>query len=207
MATTLKTRFNSLQNAETKSLRRMPQVKRGQLLSKSIQKTFHRYLDRPGARHAFVEAEAATFLAHQIRVLRLDRGWTQKDLAKALGTTQGVVSRLEDPNYGRVSFKTMVDLARVFDVAPVLKFTSTISLLRERWVVDRAAMHVPTFAEEAETVAFYEPMVRTDVFIDGTAMGHFAALTITSSVNSYMEISAVPASPSLRPQHREELHA
>ena len=172
-----------------------------------MEKTFHRYLNKPGARHAFVEAEAATFLAHQIRVLRLDRGWTQKDLAKALGTTQTVVSRLEDPSYGRVSFKTMVDLARVFDVAPVLKFTSTVSLLRERWVIDRAAMHVPTFSDEAETVAFYEPMVRTNVVIDAPVIGHFEALTITNSVRSYVEISAFPAAPLLRSQHGEELHA
>jgi transcriptional regulator with XRE-family HTH domain len=139
---------------------RSSEGKRGQLLSKSMEKTFHRYQSRPGARHAFTEAEAAAHLAHQIRVLRTQRGWTQRDLAKQLGTTQAAVSRLEDADYGRISFKTMVALANAFDVAPVLKFVSTIDLMRERWVIRREEMEVPSFSEEAETVAFVEPAPR-----------------------------------------------
>jgi transcriptional regulator with XRE-family HTH domain len=151
MATTLKTRSKSLQIGETQSSLR---TRRGQLLSKSMERTFHRYLNKPGARHAFIEAEAATFLASQIRVLRIQRGWLQKDLAKRLGTTQAVVSRLEDPSYGRITFKTMMELAKVFDVAPMLKFVSTIDFMRERWIIQREAMEVESFEAQAPYVAF-----------------------------------------------------
>ena len=129
-------------------------TKRGLLLSRSMEKTFRRYQNRPVARRAFVEAEAVTYLAHQIRVLRSQRGWSQKDLAKKLKTTQAVVSRLEDPSYGRISFKTMIELAHAFDVAPVIMFKSTIQLMKDRWTVDRTSLEVASFAEEAELVAF-----------------------------------------------------
>lgn len=133
-------------------------------LSKSMEKTFRRYLTKPSARHAFVEAEAATALAHQIRALRLQRGWTQGALAKKLRTTQPVVSRLEDASYGRITFKTMVELAKVFDTAVVMKFVSTIDLMRERWVVDPASLQVKPFEEEAKAVQFVAPQALDNVF-------------------------------------------
>lgn len=118
-----------------------------------MEKSFRRYQQSPEARQAFVEAEAVTHMAHQIRVLRTQRGWSQKDLASRLGTTQGAVSRLEDPSYGRLSFKTIVALSRVFDVAPVVRFMSTLELMRERWTVRREQLEVAPFEEEANTVA------------------------------------------------------
>lgn len=128
------------------------------LLSKSMEKTFRRYRDRPAARHAFAEAEGITFLAHQIRVLRTQRGWTQAQLAKRIGSTQAGVSRLEDPSYGRVTIPTMMALAKAFDVAPVFKFMSIIDLMRERWVIRADAMRVRPFAEEADEIGFYGPV-------------------------------------------------
>ena len=121
-----------------------------------MEKTFHRYLSKPSARKAFVEAEAVTYLAHQIRALRAQRGWSQKDLADRMGKTQASVSRLEDPSYGRISFMSMVELAHAFDVAPVLMFKSTIQLMRERWIIDRKKMEVKSFSDEAETIAFID---------------------------------------------------
>ena len=190
MATTLKT----LSQLPTPAARKSRLVKRAQLLSKSMEKTFRRYQTKPGVRQAFVEAEAATFLAHQIRVLRTERGWTQRELAGRLGTTQGVVSRLEDPSYGRIGFKTMVDLARVFDVAPVLKFMSTVSILRERWVIDRESMRVPSFEEEAMTVAFFEPSDLMNVAIGGMPTGRVTVDMPASDVLTYVDVAPLVAS-------------
>ena len=122
-----------------------------------MEKTFRRYRDRPGARHAFAEAEAITYLAHQILVLRTQRGWTQAELARRIGSTQAAVSRLEDPSYGRFNIKTLMVLARAFDVAPVFKFSSIVDLMAERWVVRPSAMEVLPFETEAAEVGFYEP--------------------------------------------------
>lgn len=119
-----------------------------------MEKTFRRYQTSRAAREAFTEVEAITSLANQIRVIRIQRGWTQKELAKQLKTTQTVISRLEDSSYGRISFKTFIALAHVFDVAPVMKFESTIRLLRDRWKVSLDDLHVPAFEEEAAQVAF-----------------------------------------------------
>jgi transcriptional regulator with XRE-family HTH domain len=122
-----------------------------------MEKTFRRYLRSPAARHAFVEAEAVTSIAHQIRVLRTQRGWTQRELARRLGITQPGVARMEDPSYGRISCKSLLQLGKAFDVAPVFKFVSTIDLMRERWTIRRDSLQVSTFEDEAQRVVFVPP--------------------------------------------------
>jgi transcriptional regulator with XRE-family HTH domain len=188
MATTLKMRSNLPQIDETQSSPHTRRARRAQLLSKSMEKTFHRYLSRPSARHAFIEAEAATFLASQIRVLRVQRGWLQKDLAKRLGTTQAVVSRLEDPSYGRITFKTMIELAKVFDVAPMIKFVSTIDFMQERWVIRREAMQVESFECQAPFVAFVSA-ASSNVFpdsIESPRHFHHLAIRAPSMLDNYL---------------------
>lgn len=111
------------------------------------------------ARDAYVRAEVATALAHQVRAIRLQRSWTQLDLAKKLGTTQAVVSRLEDPSYGRLSIKTLLDLARVFDAGLRVQFVSLITMLHETYKPKADLRHVPSFEEEAPSVEFYSPIV------------------------------------------------
>ena len=119
-----------------------------------MEKTFQR-LKNPRARRAYVEAELITGLAHQIRVLRLQRGWKQDELAKKLGTTQGVVSRLEDPSYGRASLKTLLQLSTAFDVALQVRFVSLTHYLQDNWKISREALEVEPFEQEAESVGFY----------------------------------------------------
>ena len=54
-------------------------------------------------REAFEKEEVYAELAIQIARLRQSRGYTQKDLARFLGTTQQTVSRLEDPGNNGLS--------------------------------------------------------------------------------------------------------
>ncbi|GAA4349640.1 hypothetical protein GCM10023165_36620 [Variovorax defluvii] len=110
---------------------------------------------RPSARHAYVKAEVVTALAHQVKTIRTLRGWTQVQLAKRLGTTQAAVSRLEDPSYGRVTLKTLFDLASVFDTGLQVNFVSLISMLHHTFVPDVSRREVPSFEEEAPFVCFY----------------------------------------------------
>jgi transcriptional regulator with XRE-family HTH domain len=132
-----------------------------------MEKTFRRLLSQREYRDAYAEAGAATHLAHQIRVLRIQRGWSQAELARRLGTTQGVVSRLEDSGYGRVSFKTLVSLARAFDVMPVMGFASLAETMRKRWAPQREDLEVQPFEAEALHV----------VFLSGSAAGPAAGYT------------------------------
>lgn len=121
-----------------------------------MEKTFRRYLNKPSARHAFVEAEVSTAIAHQIRVIRKQRGWSQKELANLLGTTQANVSRIEDPSYGRLTFKTLVTLAKVFDTGLEVRFVSLIDQMRRTWVITEQSLGVDSFEREAESVGFVD---------------------------------------------------
>lgn len=111
-------------------------------------------------RDAYLQAEVVTALAHQIRAIRSQRGWTQLDLAKRLGTTQAAVSRLEDPSYGRLTLKTLMDLSRVFDTGLQVKFVSFITMLHETFHPKLSARYVPSFEDEAPYVGFYSHLKR-----------------------------------------------
>jgi ribosome-binding protein aMBF1 (putative translation factor) len=59
-----------------------------------------RYVKDDPERKASVEAERVNAqVARMIHDLRNDAGLTQKELAKLVGTTQSVISRLEDADY------------------------------------------------------------------------------------------------------------
>lgn len=126
-----------------------------------MEKVFRRMRD-PRARRAYVEAEVASGLAHQIRALRVQRGWTQKELAEKLGTTQAAVSRLEDASYGRPSIKTLLDVSAAFDVALQVRFVSFVRLLQETSDVSREHLEVEPFDEEAQRVEFQKGTATQD---------------------------------------------
>lgn len=111
---------------------------------------------RASARHAYLEAEVITGLAHQIRAIRIQRGWSQAALAKRLGTTQTVVSRLEDPSYGRYTLKTLIDLAKTFDTGMQVRFTSFVTMLQETYRPNAKDREVMAFTDEAPSVGFFK---------------------------------------------------
>jgi len=75
-------------------------------------------------RRGFVEGHAKDTIAFQIRQLRKAEGWEQRDLARELGNPklQPMISRYENPDYGRYSITTLLELAAAFDVALVVRF-------------------------------------------------------------------------------------
>ena len=83
-----------------------------------------RELENPEYRKAFVEGHAKDTIAFQIRQLRKAEGWDQSDLARELGSPklQPMISRYENPDYGRYSITTLLELAAAFDVALVVRF-------------------------------------------------------------------------------------
>lgn len=123
-----------------------------------MEKTFRRMVERPSARHAYVTAEVTTALAHQVRALRLQRGWTQRQLAVHLRTTQAAVSRIEDPSYGKIALSTLFELSKVFDTGLQVRFVSLVGMLRDTWLPSPASLEVPTFEEQSATVGFYESL-------------------------------------------------
>lgn len=96
-------------------------------------------------RDAYTQAEITTALAHQIRAIRLQRGWSQADLAERMGTKQHVISRLEDPSYGRMSLQTLFQLCKAFETGLEVKFISFTQMLENTLQPDHASREVEAF--------------------------------------------------------------
>lgn len=107
-------------------------------------------LENKDYRTAFVEATISHGLAHQIRINREKRGWSQGDLADRCGakTKQAVISRLEDPAYGKYSLSTLHKLASAFDVALLVKFVPFSKFLIETSDKTPEGLVVRSFSEE-----------------------------------------------------------
>lgn len=71
-----------------------------------------------------MEAAVEQGVAWQIKINRKFRDMSQKELASAIGTQQSAISRLEDPEYGSHSLETLLDVAKAFDCALLVKFVS-----------------------------------------------------------------------------------
>lgn len=109
----------------------------------------------PIERDAYLQAEVTTALAHQIRAIRIQRGWSQAELARRMGTKQHVVSRLENPDYGRYTLQTLMMLSRAFDTGLQVRFVSFVTMLKDTLRPKHQERLVPSFEEEAPHVAFY----------------------------------------------------
>jgi transcriptional regulator with XRE-family HTH domain len=99
-------------------------------------------------RDAFVAEYLRTGVAYQIRALREKRGWSQAELGRRTGKPQSAISRLEDPDYGRLSLKTLLQLAAAFDVALLVQFAAFSELLNRFSDLSPEALEVPDFAQD-----------------------------------------------------------
>lgn len=120
-------------------------------------------------RDAFVHSHLTHGLAHQIRELRIQRGWTQRDLAAKLELKgQSAVARMEDPSYGKLSIATLLKLSSVFDVALSVRFQSYGKFLMEREDVSPAALIAKSFDEEMPKII--KSMESVDSYITKTRL-------------------------------------
>ncbi|MBH9807673.1 helix-turn-helix domain-containing protein, partial [Clostridioides difficile] len=68
-------------------------------------------------RDGYLETRVRNGVAAQVRALREKLGLSQTEFGKLIGKPQTVVSRLEDPDYGRVSIRSLLDVAEGANVA------------------------------------------------------------------------------------------
>ncbi|ALO46598.1 helix-turn-helix domain-containing protein [Pseudohongiella spirulinae] len=99
-------------------------------------------------RDAYVNAEIVNGLSYQIQAMRLDRGWTQEELAELLGTRQSVISRLENPNNEAFSIKMLEALASIFDTGLMIRFVPFTKLVAETAKVRDSDLRPDSFEKE-----------------------------------------------------------
>ena len=77
------------------------------------------------ARDAYVEGHARAGISYQIKAMRDSRKWSQEDLGREMGDKpQSTIARLENPDYGRLSVSTLLEIASAFDVALLVRFVA-----------------------------------------------------------------------------------
>jgi hypothetical protein len=79
-------------------------------------------------RDSFVGARCRRFLAHQVRALRGEM--SQSEFGKLIEKPQSVVSRLEDPSYGKMTLNSLLDVAAKTDRALLVQFVDWKVLLK-----------------------------------------------------------------------------
>lgn len=109
-------------------------------------------------RRGFIEGHAKDTIAFQLRTLRKAMEWEQRDVAERLGNAklQPMISRYENPDYGRYSISTLLELASVFDVALVVRFSPFSELVEWDWSSDAATLCPASFEADEKLVQLAE---------------------------------------------------
>lgn len=81
------------------------------------------FADREYA-HAYMEEHAVSRIAAQVYALRMQRGWTQTELARRSRIAQERISMIESADFESLTMKTLYKLASAFDVVANVDFHS-----------------------------------------------------------------------------------
>lgn len=99
-------------------------------------------------RDAFVSAHIDTGIPFQIRALRKQRDWIQKELSERTGMAQERISVAENPNYSRFNLKTLKRIASAFDVALIVRFVPISELVEWELKLSSEALEALSFKED-----------------------------------------------------------
>jgi transcriptional regulator with XRE-family HTH domain len=101
-------------------------------------------------RDAYVAATVRNGVAFQVRAMRESRGWDQKKLAAKMGNEklQPIVSRYENPDYGRFTVSSLLDLAKAFDVGLIVRFAPFSELIERDDKFPSVSLDVQSYAKE-----------------------------------------------------------
>jgi transcriptional regulator with XRE-family HTH domain len=96
-------------------------------------------------RHAYMAEGVRNWIARQVRLLREQRGWSQEQLGQETDKPQSAISRIEDPDYGKLTLQTLFDLAEAFDLPLLVQFANWGDWLERMDDVSAEAMQRESF--------------------------------------------------------------
>jgi len=99
-------------------------------------------------RDAFVQEFIFSRLPLKIRALREQLNMSQTELGERAGVAQARVSKIEDPNYGRLTLSTLLKVASAFDCGLSVDFVPFSRILNEAASLSRGSFEVPNFAND-----------------------------------------------------------
>lgn len=127
-------------------------------------------------RDGYVSSHVKKFLAHQITALRGEK--SQTEFGEIIGKPQSVVCRLENPNYGKYSLQTLLDVASKLNLALIVRFVDFPTFLKG----------TSDFSVEAVRPAAYDEHVNNPELA-----------TLNDDYSAHAHASAAPATGQLIP--------
>ena len=121
-------------------------------------------LDDPEARHDYAELFLNSSIALQIKALRLQRGWSQEDLAARADLHQAQILAMEQVSHSSWNLESLQKIAKAFDLSLRVSFETFGTLLNDYVEQDRSSLERSSFADDP---AFAEAgKFRPSPFID-----------------------------------------
>ncbi len=150
-------------------------------------------------RHSYLKEMTTGWIVHQIRELRNERCWSQSRLGDEASKPQSAIARIEDPDYGKWSVSTLLEIAEAFDVALQVRFVDWPSFLSSTDDSSPERMRVPSFSVEAFTPKWGE--------ISGRAYsaGNVMNIQVSSNVVDMQSAKNLRISLELDPNDRMRL--
>jgi hypothetical protein len=103
-------------------------------------------------RDSYVSSHVKRFLANQIVAFQGEK--SQEEFGRFIGKPQSVVSRLQNPKYGKYTLQTLLDIASKLDVAFVARFVDFPTFLKfTNDFSDRAICPAPYIHKPIDPIA------------------------------------------------------
>jgi transcriptional regulator with XRE-family HTH domain len=109
-------------------------------------------------RDGFCEGLIRTGFPFQIRSLRLKQGLSQHALGKRAGMAQAVISRHENPGYGRLTLKSALRLAAALEVGLVMRCVPYSELVDWAVYSTTSDLVVPKFSDDSRLDEPHPPL-------------------------------------------------
>jgi transcriptional regulator with XRE-family HTH domain len=165
-------------------------------------------LNESSYRHAYMMEGVKTWIARQVRTLREQRHWSQDDLGRETEKPQSAISRVEDPDYGKLTLQTLFDLARAYDLPLLVQFVEWSDWLARMNDASTEALRKESFSATALSslwtgqIYYNEPMQQLviDPF-EGEQNKHLGFNYQTGNIGLLSNLTHVAATTWVRTVH------